>query len=120
MENNVNQLNTNLIENKARKHSFPKHRYKHGKQTKGIELSAFAKMLRKVDEIDTGKYSKLLVKSLLTILYWTGIRKTEAIGSKAKRYVLPSCRRHSESIVKVSEATPGILKEDIWLEGEWL
>lgn len=99
------------------KHNFPKHRYKHGKQTKGIELSTFSKMLEKVDRIDTGEYSKLLVKALLTILYWTGLRKTEVIGAKPHKYVLKPCNRHSEAIEKYTEAILGILKEDIELRG---
>jgi len=104
----------------VKKRNFPPHRYKYGKQTKGIELEAFKLWLEKVDKLRLRKYPPLLVKSLLALLYWTGIRKTEAHGSKAKRYVLPPCKRHSEPIVKVSPATPGILKEDIESQGEWL
>jgi len=103
-----------------KKRNFPKHRYKYGKCVKAIDLEAFKRMLLKVDGLRLKKYSPLQVKSLLTLLYWLGIRKTEAIGSKAKRYVLPSCGRHTQPIVKVSEAIPGILREDIWIEGEWL
>jgi hypothetical protein len=87
---------------------------------KGIDLAVFSKMLDKVDNIDTGKYSKLLVKSLLAILYWTGLRKTEVIGSNAHKYVLPLCKRHSEPIVKTTEAIPGILKEDVKVDGDRL
>ena len=118
MENNVNQLNWNLIEKKKR--NFPKHRYKYGKIVKGIDLAAFSKMLDKVDAVDTGKYSKLLVKSLLVLLYWTGLRKTEVIGSKTHKYVLPPCKRHAEPIIKTTEIIPGILKEDIELKGDAL
>jgi len=102
------------------RHNFPRHRYKHGKQTKGIELAAFSKMLEKVDRIDTGDYPKLLVKALLTILYWTGLRKTEVIGAKPHRYVLKPCKRHSEPIVRMTEAIPGILREDIEVRGDRL
>jgi hypothetical protein len=118
MENNVNQLNQNLIEKKRR--NFPKHRYKYGKIVKGIDFAVFSKLLGKVDTIDTGKYSKLLAKSLLTILYWTGLRKTEVIGSKAHKYVLKPCKRHAELITKTTEAIPGILKEDIEVKGDTL
>jgi len=102
------------------KHNFPKHRYKHGKQTKGIELATFSHMLEKVDKIDTGKYPKLLIKSLLTILYWTGLRKTEAHGAKPHRYVLKPCKRHAESLERMTETIPGILKEDIEVRGDRL
>jgi len=102
------------------KHNFPKHRYKHGKQTKGIELSIFSRMLQKVDRINLGKYSPLLIRSLLVLLYWTGLRKTEVIGAKPHKYVLPPCKRHSEPIAKTTEAIPGILKEDIEMKGDIL
>lgn len=101
-------------------HNFPKHRYKYGKQTKAIELEAFRAMIDKVDRIRLRKYSPLLIKALLSLLYWTGIRKTEAIGSPAKRYILEPCKRHADPIARVSEAIPGILKEDLWIEGDWL
>jgi hypothetical protein len=101
--------------------NFPKHRYKYGKQTKAIELTTFKAMLDKADRLRLRKYSPLLIKSLLSLLYWTGLRKTEAIGSPPKHYTLKPCKRHSESIARVSEAAPGILKEDLWIEGgEWL
>ena len=109
-----------MLEQTKKLRNFPKHRYKHGKQTKSIDLVTFKRMVDKVDTLRHKKYSALLIKSFLALLFWCGIRKTEAIGSPAKRYVLPSCKRHSEPIAKVSEAIPGIVKEDIWLEGEWL
>jgi hypothetical protein len=99
---------------------FPKHRYKYGKCTKGIELSTFKSMLDKVDRLRLRKYSPLLIKSFLSLLFWCGLRKSEAIGSPVKHYTLKPCKRHAEPIAKVSEAVPGILKEDIWIEGEWL
>jgi hypothetical protein len=102
---------------------FPAHRYKYGKQTKAIDLETFKAMLDKVDKRrlrNPPKYPSLLIKALLSLLYWTGLRKTEAIGSPPKHYVLKPCKRHSEPIAKVSEAVPGILKEDLWIEGEWL
>ena len=102
---------------------FPAHRYKYGKQTKAIDLETFKAMLDKVDKRrlrNPPKYPSLLIKSLLSLLYWTGLRKTEAIGSPPKRYTLKPCKRHAEAIAKVSEAIPGILKEDLWIEGEWL
>jgi len=100
------------------KHNFPKHRYKYGKQKKAIGLTTFKRMLDKVDKIDLGKYDPLTVKSFLVILFWTGLRKTEVIGAKAHRYILPACRDHPEPIVKYSEAIPGILKDDMQIVGE--
>jgi len=102
------------------KRNFPKHRYKYGKQKKSIELATFSRMLQKVDQIELGKYSPLMVKSLLVILYWTGLRKTEVIGSKPHRYVLKPCKKHPQPIVKMTEAVAGILKEDIEVKGDRL
>ena len=79
------------------KHNFPKHRYKHGKQKKAIGLPIFKRMLQKVDKIKLGRYDPLTVKSFLTILFWTGLRKTEVHGSKAHRYVLPNQRRRTQT-----------------------
>jgi len=41
------------------KHNFPEHRYKHGKQTEGINLAQFSEMLEKVKEIELPKRMKL-------------------------------------------------------------
>ena len=102
------------------KHAFPKHRYSHGKQVKGINLDTFKRMVDKVDKIDLGSYTPLLFKSLLALLFWCGIRKTEAHGSRAHRYVLKPCKRHLEPIIKVSEPMLGITREDITEDNEWL
>lgn len=107
------------------KRAFPKHRYKHGKQTKAVDLATFKRMLGKVDTIKlTGaqatRYDSLTIKSFLAILYWTGLRKTEVHGAKPHRYVLPSCKRHSKPVAKHTEEVPGILKEDIWVESDAL
>lgn len=106
----------------TRKHNFPKHRYKFGKQRKAIGLPIFKRMLDKVDRIKLGKYDALTVKSFLSILFWTGLRKTEVCGSMAHRYVLPPTRGvgHKEPIVKFTEAVNGILKDDIEIIGDSL
>lgn len=100
------------------KHNFPKHRYKYGKQKKAIGIATFKRMLGKVDKINLLKQTPLMVKSLLTILYWTGLRKTEVIGAKPHRYVLPGCPYHAEPIIKYTDKIPGILKDDMQIVGE--
>ncbi|MEM3459579.1 MAG: hypothetical protein QXN36_01630 [Candidatus Bathyarchaeia archaeon] len=100
--------------------NFPKHRYKFGKQKRAITIQNFKEMLDRVDRIDLGKYDTLTVKSFLALLYWTGLRKTEVHGAKPHRYILPSCKKHSETIIKETEAVPGILKEDIEVKGDVL
>jgi len=102
------------------KHAFPKHRYKHGKQKKAMDLNTFKAMLNKVDRIDLGKYTPLTIKSFLAVLYWTGLRKTEVIGAKPHKYVCPPCRRHSQPITKHTDPIPGILKEDLEIKGDWM
>ena len=103
------------------RHNFPKHRYKYGKQTKATDLETFKGMLAKVDKVDLkGKYDPLAIKSFLALLYWSGLRKTEVHGAKAHRYVLKPCLRHSEPLEKMTEAISGILKEDIWINGDIL
>jgi len=80
------------------KHNFPKHRYKHGKQTKGIELSTFSKMLEKVDRIDTGKYPILLVKALSLYCIGPGCarRKCMELNRTSMFYL------HAKDIVNLS------------------
>lgn len=104
------------------KHNFPKHRYKHGKQKKGIDLADFSRMLEKVDEIELRKYDALTLKSFLAVLYWTGLRKTEVHGARSHRYVLPPTKgpRHKEPLIRHTDPIPGILKEDITLQGDTL
>lgn len=104
------------------KHRFPKHRYKYGKQSKAIDIETFKRMLNKVDHIKLRHYDPLTIKSFLAILYWSGLRKTEAHGAKSHRYVLPATKGpgHKQPIAKYTEALSGILKEDIWVEGDIL
>ena len=66
------------------------------------------------------KYDLLTVQSLLAAYYWLGVRKTELIGSGPKRYVLPSCKRHTEHIDRTAQAIPGVLKENIKVDSEWI
>ena len=106
----------------TKKHNFPKHRYKHGKQKKAIGIDVFKHMLEKVDKIQLGKYDPSTVKSFLVVLFWTGLRKTEVHGAKEHRYVLPPTKGsgHKQPIVKSTEAISGILKEDIEIIGDSL
>lgn len=106
--------------------NFPLHRYKHGKLKEAIQLPQFTELLDRIDALSTTpfhylkKYDLLTVKSLLSAYYWLGVRKTELIGSKSKRYVCPPCTRRQHPITKTSPAIPGVLKEGIKVEGEWL
>jgi len=80
-------------------------------------------MIDKVDKIKLPprmreRYDSLTIKSFLAILYWTGLRKTEVIGGKSHRYVLPPCEDHEEQIVKYTDEVTGILKEDITISIE--
>lgn len=52
------------------------HRYKHGKQTRPIDLATFKTIM------ENGRHTrgkKLRDKSLLAFLYWFGVRRSEAI-----------------------------------------
>jgi len=66
------------------------HRYKHGKLEHTITLEEFDQMVEVIDSLDLkiGRkvFSPLFVKSLLSVLYWTGLRKTEVIGAVPHRY----------------------------------
>lgn len=97
-------------------------KYLYGKQKHGIDLAGFSRILEKVDSshLNGYGYDSLFIKSLLALLFWLGIRKTEAIGSKAHKYVLKPCKRRPEEIVKFTKAMPGIRQNDIHIEGEWL
>ena len=99
------------------------HRYKHGKIDKAIDLGIFSRIIDNVDKVTTDHFDSLFIKSLLAILYWTGLRKTEVIGAKPHRYVLKPCNIHKireEPEVKFTEAITGILKEDIWIKEGFL
>ena len=101
-------------------HNFPKHRYKHGKQKKGIDLADFSRMLQKAEELLHPKYDSLTVKSFLVVLYWTGLRKTEVHGARRHKYVLPPTKGpgHKDPLTRYTDPVPGILKEDITLTGD--
>jgi hypothetical protein len=106
--------------------NFPKQRYKLGKQKKGISLADFTKILEAIDVLAEQKnyyvlkYDALKIKSALACFYWTGLRKTEVCGGFAKRYVLPPCKRHALPIERRSPAFPGMLKENIQVDNEWI
>jgi hypothetical protein len=91
-----------------------------------IDIEQFKELLAKVEQLDERgfyylrKYDLLSVQSLLAAYYWLGVRKTELIGCKPKRYVLPSCQRHIEPFEKTAEAIGGVLKENITQDEEWL
>jgi hypothetical protein len=110
----------------AAKHNFPVHRYKHGKQKHSIDLQQFKELLTQVEGLEQRgffylkKYDLLTIQSLLAAYYWLGVRKSELIGSKPKRYVLPSCHRHIEPREKHAEAIPGVLKENVKADSEWI
>lgn len=96
-------------------------KYQFGKQKHGIDLGRFTILLEKVEKIPNSYgYNSLFIKSLLALFFWTGLRKTEAIGSKAHKYVLKPCQRRSTTEVKFTRAMPGIRTEDIKIDGEWL
>lgn len=57
---------------------------------------------------------------MLAAYYWLGVRKTELIGCKQKRYLLPSCKRHTEPFEKTAPAITGVLKENIAQDEQWL
>jgi len=88
-------------------------RYKFGKVGKAIDLRKFSEVLNKVDMVHTGSFSKLFVKSLLALLYWTGLRKTEAIGAIPHRY-------KTKKGWKLTEQVKGIVKENIWIKEGFL
>jgi len=82
-------------------------------------------MVRKVDKLKLpprmrARYDPLTIKSFLALLYWSGLRKTEVIGAKSHRYVLPPCPQHAQPITKFTEAIPGILKGDLEVVGDML
>jgi len=109
-------------------HNFPIHRYTHGKQKRVIALGTFSEMLKKVKRLHKKgsyyfiKYDVLTLQSLLAVLFWSGLRKTEVIGAKPHKYVLKPTKgpKHKELIEKLTAAIPGILKEDIELKGDTL
>lgn len=96
-------------------------KYQFGKQRHGIDLEKFKALLAKVEKIPNSYgYDTLFIKSLLALFFWLGIRKTEAIGSHAHRYILKPCQRRATEEVKWTRAIPGILGKNMKIEGEWL
>jgi len=102
------------------RHRFPEHRYKYGKQEKGINLQDFVHILERVDEINLLNYTPLMIKAFLTLLYWTGLRKTEATGARAHRYILKPYVKRTEPEVRYTDNIKGIMKEDIYIDDEYL
>lgn len=90
------------------------HRYKHGKVDKAIDLATFSEIMNKVGKVTTEHFDSLFIKSLLAILYWTGLRKTEVIGAKPHRYYT------KRKGVQWTEEVQGITGKDIWIKEGFL
>ena len=98
-----------------------------------ISLETFADYLQTVNDLSVNDvvrigrifYTTLMLKSYLTITFWTGLRKTEIIGSRDHKYKVldrdeeGNCIR-GQYLTKISKAIPGILKEDISQDKEFL
>jgi len=89
------------------------HRYKYGKIDKPIDLPVFMKLQERVSNVDRSGYPVEFIQALLALFYWTGLRKTEVLGRKQIRY------RVKEGI-KVGKPHPGLLNEDMRIEGDAL
>ena len=89
-------------------------RYRHGKIEKTIDLHILDELMRRVDNVDRCGYPSDFIRALIAILYWTGFRISEVIGGKPHKYRLKSGE------VKYTEEFPGLLKENIWVDDEFL
>jgi len=90
-----------------------KHRYKHGKLKKAIDLKVFKRMMEEAEQIKRGSYSILFIQSLLAILYWSGLRKSEIVGAISHKY-------ETEKGIRETLAVPGIRREDVWVKDDFL
>lgn len=85
------------------------HRYQQ-KIEKTLSLAEIKLCVDRVDNISlkvgSMTYGKLFLKSLVGVLYWTGLRKTEVIGAVPHRY-------KTQSGFKWTAKIPGILEGDI-------
>ena len=89
------------------------HRYKYGKIDKPIDLEIFLKLLGRVAKVDRRGYPAEFIQALLALFYWTGFRKTEVLGRKPIKYKVKDDTR-------IGEAHPGLLREDMRVEGDAL
>jgi len=89
------------------------HRYK-DKRVYKLEDGEFEKYY----EVAKGLQSKVNVPALLSIVHYTGLRISEVCGDTPHKYVLPSCKRHSEPLHKETEALHGLRKMDLSIEGD--
>lgn len=89
------------------------HRYKYGKIDKPIDLPIFLKLQERVPKVDRSGYRAEFIQALLALLYWTGLRKTEVLGRKEIQYRV-------KAGIKVGKPHPGLVKEDLRMEGDAL
>jgi hypothetical protein len=88
--------------------------YKHGKITRTIDRTIFAKLEERFKEIDRHGYSLEFLQALLAILYWSGFRISEIIGGA------PHKVHRKDGSVSYTKPWAALTKEQIWKDEHFL
>ena len=114
------------------------HRYKYGKQTRRLSIEQLSELMLKVKKDRTEKFylgvNPLRDSSLLAVYYWTGLRLSEVVGDRKRRYKVSRFSKEEREdlrrrgikweeqpdpyTVKISPERIGIRKEDIEFDEE--
>lgn len=89
-------------------------RYKYGKIEKTIGLDLFRILMERVELVDHCGYPAKFIQAVIAMFYWTGFRRSEILGDKGHKWRLKSGE------VRRSKPFPGLLKENLWVDEEFL
>jgi hypothetical protein len=89
-------------------------KYKHGKIEESIGLDILGKLMKRVERVNCSGYSARFIQAAIATFYWTGFRRSEVLGDKGHRWRLKSGE------IRRSKPFPGLLKENLWVDEEFL
>lgn len=88
-------------------------KYKYGKIERTINLDTLGKLMKRVEVIDRRGYGVEFYQALIALFYWSGFRESEILGGLPHKLT-------TKKGVKLTEGFPPLLKEQMWVDNEFL
>jgi hypothetical protein len=100
-------------------------RYKHGKIERPFGLDVLQKLMDRVPLVDRSGYTVEFIQGLLALHYWVPFRRSEIVGDSGHKWKVAKRDENghiipNEFVVRTSEPFPGLLKENVWVDGDYV